>query len=465
MITNVVHYFFPDLKHEESRKFTLLGITGFFVVGTYWLLRLLKQTIFLKVAFPESLGWAEHQGLLFQPTAKFLSPFVVLAVVLIYSKLVDLVKKQQLFYIICSFYGLFFATLAGLILIKEWYGAAALGKSILGSVGWVSYFAIESFGSLVVALFWSFTNSITKTESAKRGFPLIVSLMQFGAIGGSVLLLFSKSIGAMWPLIALASLFIFAVIAMIAYFMRVMPASQLIGNEAAAATEKKKDGFFEGFTSGLTLLVTRPYLMGVLVVSTFYEVASQIMDFQLHKQAVACPLFSDAIAFTRFEGMLGVGVNSLSFLVALLGTSYIIKRIGLRLSLLVYPAAFIVALSLLFLAFKAGCVGTTLLWITFAAMMVVKGMSYAFNNPVKEIMYIPTSKDAKFKSKGWIDMFGGRFAKSGGARITSLYKHDLSELMVYGTFFSFGIIGIWIIAALYVGKKNQQLQHSGEIIE
>lgn len=80
-------------------------------------------------------------------------------------------------------------------------------------------------------------------------------------------------------------------------------------------------------------------------------------------------------------------------------------------------------------------------------------------------MYIPTSKDAKFKSKAWVDMFGGRFAKATGARITNFYKHNLNDLMIYGSIFSFGLIGVWILAALFVGRKNQQLIKEGEIIE
>lgn len=466
MITQAAHYFFPDLKKEELRKFILLGTTGFFVVGTYWLLRLLKQTIFFKVAFPETLGWAARQGALFQPIAKGLSPFVVLAVVLIYSKLVDMFKKEQLFYIICSFYGILFGFFSIALFIKDWYGPQVLGKEILAAVGWLSYFTIESFGSLVVALFWSFTNSITESESAKRGFPLIVSLMQIGAIGGSVLLLTSTNIGVLWPFLAISTVFMFAIIGMIAYFMRTTPADQLIGNKTAHTTEKQKEGFFKGFISGLTLLVTRPYLLGVLIISTFYEMAMQIVEYQLHRQADICPDFAGEIGFCYFQGLFGLGVNGLSFLVALLGTSYLIKRLGTRLSLLVYPIIFAIAIALLFVFFQfAGASATSLLWATFGTMMIIKGMSYAFNNPVKEIMYIPTSKDAKFKSKGWTDMFGGRFAKASGAQVTNAFKHNLNDLMVYGTFFSFGLIGVWFAAALYVGKKNQELIKDGKIIE
>jgi AAA family ATP:ADP antiporter len=41
-------------------------------------------------------------------------------------------------------------------------------------------------------------------------------------------------------------------------------------------------------------------------------------------------------------------------------------------------------------------------------MMVIKGMSYALNNPTKEILYQMTSINIKFKCKSWIDTFGQR---------------------------------------------------------
>lgn len=466
MLQQAIHYFFPDLHREELHKFSLLAIIGFFVIGTYWLLRLLKQTIFFKIAFPQELGWALNQGALFQPTAKFWSPFVVLATVLIYSKLVDMFKKHQLFYIICSFYGILFAGIAGVILVKEWYGAAVLGKQVLASVGWINYFAVESFGSLVVALFWSFTNSITTAGDAKKGFPVIVTVMQIGAIVGSALLLSTEHVGAMWPFILLTAIFMFIIVGMMWYFMKVIPHQELIGNTAAAENEKKKEGFFEGFISGLVLLATRPYLMGILVISTFYEVCSQIIDYQMHAQASRLPELASEIAFSRFEGIFGVSSNGLSFLIALLGTSYIIKRWGTRLSLLVYPTIFAMTIGVLLFYFSYGSpTPTHLVWATFGAFMIIKSIGYALNNPLKEMMYIPTSKDAKFKSKGWIDMFGGRFAKAAGGRITNLFKHDLSDLMVYGTFISFGVIGVWFAAALYVGSKNEKLLKSGTIVE
>lgn len=466
MVSNVIRFFYPDLQKDEIRRFSLLAAIFSFIIGTYWLLRLLKNTIFLKVAFPEELGWAHGQGLLFQPTAKFWSPFVVLIMVLVYSKLVDLVKKHQLFYVICSFYALLFAACAAMLFVKDFYGAQYLGSFVLAAVGWVSYFAIESFGSLVVALFWSFTNSITDSESAKRGFPFVVAMAQISAILGSGLLFFSSSIGALWPILLLAAFLVSAVIPLVHYFIKTTPADQMVGNKAAAATEKKQEGFLEGFFSGLILLVSRPYLLGVLIVSTFYEAVAQIVEYQMQVFAHKSPLYgSNEIAFAQFQSTYGVGINTMSFLIALLGTSYLIKRFGVRIGLLIYPVAFGCTLGALYAFFLCGQSPTALLWATFAAMIVIKGIGYAVNNPTKEMMYIPTSKDAKFKSKGWIDTFGSRFAKAGGAQVTNTFKHSMSELMVFGTMFGFGLIGIWIVAAFFVGFKNKQLVDKGQIIE
>jgi ATP:ADP antiporter, AAA family len=465
MMSNIILYFYPDLKKDEVKKFALLSAIFFLIIGTYWLLRLLKNTIFLKVAFPACLGWDPQQGCLFQPIAKFWSPFVVLVMVLIYSKLVDLVKKHQLFYIICTFYAFIFAGCAAVLLAKDLYGAEQLGRFSLAAMGWLSYFAIESFGSLVVALFWSFTNSITDSDSAKRGFPFIVAMAQLAAIVGSGTLFFSASLGSLWPILLMTSGLVLCVIPLVHYFMKHVPADQLVGNVAAAATEKKKEGFFEGFVSGLILLFSRSYLLGVLIISTFYEAVSQIIEYQMQVFASMSTKYTTEIAFAQFQSTYGICINTVSFLVALLGTSYIIKRFGTRISLLIYPVIFGLTLLTLFVFFKMGQSSTALLWATFAAMVVIKGVGYAINNPTKEVMYIPTSKDAKFKSKGWIDTFGSRFSKSGGAQVTNAFKHNLSDLMIYGSLFGCGLITLWIVAAYFVGLRNKQLVDNGQIIE
>jgi len=464
MFTQMVHYFYPDLKREEIKKFGLLALAFFFTIGAYWALRLLKDTIFFKYAFPADLGWAPNQGALFQPTAKKYSFFLVIALVAVYTKLVDMFEKHKLFYILCSFYATLFACITAALFVQANFGDAYLGKTILAATGWVSYFAIESFGSILVALFWSFTASITATDAAKRGYPLIIAGAQFGAIGGSAINYFPSILGP-WKLLLLSTLALLAIMAVIACFMRVIPEEQRMGNKKAHATEKEKEGFFEGLFAGIKLLVTRGYLLGIFIVSTFYEVINTIVDYQMKAQASLHPYYGAKEHFQEFMSLYGMATNGLALFMALLGTSYLIKRYGLIFGLLFFPVILGIALATLFGFFQFGPSASQLLWATFAVMMVAKGLSYAVSNPTKEMMYIPTSKDAKFKTKGFIDMFGGRGAKATGAQIADPFKNNLSDLMLYGTVLSFGLIGIWMAAALYVGRKNAKLTAEGKIVE
>jgi ATP:ADP antiporter, AAA family len=78
-------------------------------------------------------------------------------------------------------------------------------------------------------------------------------------------------------------------------------------------------------------------------------------------------------------------------------------------------------------------------------------------------MYIPTSKDIKFKAKSWIDMVGNRSAKALGSGVNAFFT-NLSQLVFYGSIFSLGIVGIWISVAFYVGKTHKELLEKDHII-
>jgi len=468
MLISVVQFFWPSINKEEARKFGLLAVGLLCLFGSYWMLRILKDTIFFTIAFPEALGWMKNQGAKFQPLAKMYSLVAVFISIIVYTRLVDLFKKHQLFYIIGTFYITIFGSISAVLLANEmnFLGSGELTKTVLATTGWVSYLSIESFGSIMIPLFWSFVVSITKTESAKVGFPIIVAGAQIGSIAGSALNIVSDRFGGQSGLLLIGCALILGNIFLINYFMKTTPSSLLEGNKVAEQHDAKhaKEGFFESMISGIRLLFTRPYLFGVLLCSTLYEVIVTIVDYQMKALASGSGLSSSE--FSTFLGYFGVGVNGLAFLMALLGTSYFMKQFGLRFCLLLYPIGLGIALAGLYGFYLTNPNAQQLLWAISLVVIFGKGLSYAVNNPAKEMMYIPTSKDAKFKAKGWIDMFGGRTAKAGGSVITDRLKHSAEELMAQGTMISLAIIGLlWIPAALYVGNKNEQLIKENEIIE
>lgn len=452
MITGLVQFFYPDIKKEDIKKVSLLGLTFFFIVGSYWLLRLLKDLFFYeRLGFPVELGYMPNHGRDLIPFAKMVSPWIVLGVVVIYTKLVDMFEKHKLFYIIATFYTIAFSFVTAVVFTQAKFGNAAVGAPLLKITAFAAYWLTESLGSVLVALFWSFTVSSTTSDQAKRTFPFIVMLGQLGSILGSSLLSFGIPT---WVLFVIAISAFIGVLGTIHYLLKTVPADQMKSDK-----EEKKSK--PDMLSGIRLLVTKPYLMGVLVVSTFYEIAGTIVDYQMKSQVMEA-----GMNFKWFQGVYGTSVNFLSFALALLGTSALMKRFGIRVCLMVYPLSFAIMLTGLFFVYQTGlATPIQLAWAAFAVMIVVKGASYAVNNPIKEMMYIPTSKDAKFKAKGIIDMLGGRSAKAGGAAISDTLKASMDNLFMYGSLIGLGIIGVWMAAAIYVGKKNKQLVDSGKIIE
>ena len=457
MISGIINFFYPDIKKDDIKKASLLGLTFFFIVGAYWLLRLLKDLFFYNsIAFPVSLGWDADAGRASIPTAKFWSPFVVLACVVIYTKLIDMFEKHKLFYIILSFYITAFSIVTGIMFAQATYGDAFVGKTLLLYTGYTAYWLTESFGSVLVAFFWSFTVSSTPSDQAKRTFPLIVALGQIGSISCSSLLYFP---GATWIKFAIAIGMLVGVFLTVRYMIKTIPADQMKSDK-----EEKKSK--PDMLSGIKLLLTEPYFIGVLIVSTFYEIAGTIVDYQMKSQVKLA-----GMNFEHFQATLGTSVNLLSFVIALLGTSALMKRFGIRVCLLIYPASFALMLTGLFVYYQSGLSTPTMLaWAAFSVMLIVKAASYAVNNPIKDMMYIPTSKDAKFKVKGIIDMLGGRSAKGTGAAIAGKFNvpgnavASMHNLFLYGSLVGLGVIGVWIAAALYVGKKNQKLVKNNEIL-
>jgi AAA family ATP:ADP antiporter len=434
MALNIFRRLWGDLTPEEYKKFGMLAGIFAFIIGTYWLMRPLKDALFMNIV-----------GKTYIPYAKMASVVLLIPLILLYSKLVDMVEKHKLLYILPAFYIVFFAVSA-FLLAHPTIGLANTTPSKDRIFGWVIYLAIESFGSLIPGLFWSFLNSTTDSASAKRGYALVVSGAQIGSIAGPEFAKHATAIG-MPMLFVIVAAGLFLIPMMVMWFVKHHPSVK----EAAPQGEKKKStGFFEG----LRLLVSKPYLLGILGVATLYEVIGTIIDYQM--KFIADDVYHSTEKVTEFLGWYGQCANILALVFALVGTSYIIRRFGLRFSLVAFPVAVAGVICYVW-AFPT-------LWVLFGAMVAIKGLSYALNNPCKEIMYIPTSKDIKFKTSSWISGFGGRTSKAAGSGVNALFTNAAS-LMFFGSIISLGIVGIWILVAMYVGTKNNQLIKDSAIVE
>jgi len=267
---------------QEVRKFAFLAIIFCFIIGIYWALRPLKDGI-----FGDYLHWGTYQ-----PWAKMLSLVVIVPLIIFYNKLIDMYPRNKLFYILTSAYGLTALLFAAVFLSPYGIGATGAAKAafLRPAIGWAWYVYVESFGSLLVALFWAFTSDITKPGAARRGFPMIALLGQMGNILGPKYLN-AKELGfaSSAPVVIILAGLIFGIGLLLWLFIKVTPQDQMTGFEAVITEDIKKDLKEEaGFLDGLKHLLRHKYLLGIAAIIIFYEVIVTMVDFVFFDSCCIC---------------------------------------------------------------------------------------------------------------------------------------------------------------------------------
>lgn len=416
-----------SFTRTEIGRFLCLGGTLMTIIGIYWALRSVKDPVFAALV-----------GIERQPMAKLLSLTVMLPIVMIYSKLVDRYHKEKLFYILSSVYALIFVGSSFLLRSSTW-GLGVTEPGFSNYLGWVFYVSIESFGSLLVALFWAYATTVSSEAEGKQSFPLIIFLAQLGAILGPTAVTFAPHFGI--PNLVLACGLLIAVVPLV------------IGHYAhhyGHAPDKHRTVSAEkdsGMLAGLRVLLSSKYVLGIFAVSTLHEIVVTVMDFQM--KLLASSTYPRPEDFANFMGHYGQAVNGFALLWAITGSSFIIRFLGVRFALAIYPLLVIALVTLVYLE--------PTLWVIFACLVVFKVLNYTLNNPTKELLYIPTSVDVRFKAKAWIDTFGSRSFKGIGSAFTNVYRQAFTELTRYGFVFSLAVIAVWLYAALSVGRSYREL--------
>ncbi len=466
------------LPPEEMLRTLCLATTLFFMIGGYWLLRSLKDSVLMALCGYQAI-----------PKAKMLSVFVVLGVVSVYNHLLDSdLAKHQLFYIFGTFYFCLFSIIAFMLMDPN-IGLANKYQDESRILGWVSYCAIESFGSVMVSLFWSFANSNITLETAKSSYGVMVAFAQLGSILGPA---FVTRFAEDW---GIASCYLLGALNMLLlqgtmyFYVRTYGTNEsreLAAKEAAtkgaseqetAPPKKKKER--AGILEGLVLFWKYNYVKGIFAISCLFMVEVTIVDFTL--KVLAKEYFSEEYpcditnpdcynaetkvfglteeasnAIASFMGLFGVATNSLSFVFSLLGTSAIIRKLGLRMTLLLFPSLCLLVIIVVRLR--------PTLYIVFLAMIMLKANSYALNNPTKEMLYQPTSGAVRYKAKSWIDIFGARGSKALGSVVTNAFSDSAENLVANGSLVGMAVSIFLIWNARFMGKLFEEYTESGYVV-
>lgn len=438
MLKRFASEWFGDFGRQELKKFIFLGIIFGLVIGIYWVLKPVKDAVFMSMVGAKKIGHA-----------KIFSLIALFPAVMLLGKLIDLFPRHRILYVLGALYAVC-TFIFGFLLAHPTIG---LSNTVVDSsrvLGWLWYVFVESYGSIMVATFWAFAIDITQPESAKRGFPVVVLVGQVCSLLSTVYL--TPLAGAdRWGSSALVIMFtaflILMIAILVAIFVHVTPKDQMIGYHQTNVESEKP-----GFLKGLTLLLSHWYLVGMFTIIAIYEIVLTILDFHF-KNFVELTVF-DASSRVLYLNDYGFWVNLVACASLILGVSNIQRRLGVSASLALMPCIVAVAVYTFFMHPKI----SVLFWI----MVGAKGMHYALNGPSIKQLYVPTSTDVKYKSQAWIETFGSRVSRGMGSGFNMLLEpftiwlgpaQGLAFHIAASSMLSMGLLIVWFGIALYLGKE------------
>jgi len=435
---------------QEIRKFLSLAFIFFLLIGVYWALRPIKDSIFFATVGANNLPWA-----------KIFSAIFILPIIMFYSKIVEIFQRNKVFYIMLTLYAI--AALVFMILFKHpTIGLANKTVSSSRIIGWLWYWYIESYGSLIIASFWVIVTDITLPESAKRGFPLIYIFGQLGNFAGPYFITAKKlGFSTSAPIAGICAALMICIAIMLWLFMKFTPKSQLKryeGHETEAKNKKHKVGFLEGIKT----IFTNGYLVGILFVIMVFEIIVTIFDFQF--KLLVASAFPSEVGASAYLAKYAYTTGIVAFLCVTFGINSIQRKLGMFASLLITPILVLGAVFLLWI--------NPILGVAFWIMVLAKAVNYALNQPTIKNLYIPVKKSTRYKSMGWIEAFGGRSSKSIASAVNLfrkifITKHGAAGAMIFLTVsssISIGLIGIWLLVAFYLAKTHKKAITNNDVV-
>jgi ATP:ADP antiporter, AAA family len=306
---------------------------------------------------------------------------------------------------------------------------------------WVGIFSIS-----LVAQFWSYANDLYTREAGDRLFPVIVIGMTAGAPIGSLVTgrLFSMGVVPQVILQASAALLLLTLVLYVVINRR--ETRRAGGRQEALAPG---GGFELVLRSGyLRLIAALIVLLNIVNTNGEYLIA-RLLSSHAAELAAANPSFNVQAYLGAFSGSYQFWVNVTALLVQAFVASRLVKYAGLRGVLLALP---LIALGG-YTVIAAGVGFAVVRWIKTAE----NATDYSIMNTARQLLWLPTSREEKYKAKQAIDTFfvrGGDLLSAGvvylGTRALRMSISGFATVNVVLTV-------VWIALALLILQRYRQL--------
>ncbi len=411
----------------------------FLVITSFWILKPIKKALFLEFYEEDGfdlLGW-QMSAPQAELIAKVLNMVVAFLAVIVFTWLANRFRRQQLTLIFVAFF------LASYVLFS--FEVRSPGPAGV----WSFYLFGDLFSTLMVATFFAFLNDSVTPDAAKRLYGMIgVGGVLGGVFGANFVALFITEVErAQWLWICFAIGLLIATVA--------LSAGRIVDRNPPPEREEEEQpkqdepsAARNPAVEGAWLVSRSSYLLAIVTIVGIYEIVSTILDFQFTSTVTH---FLSGPAIGEQLSLVFAITNSVAFLVQLLLTGFVMSRLGVHVALLVLPLAILAA--------SVGFTALPILWLGCLLNTADNGFSYSINQSAKESLYVPTTKDEKYKAKAFIDMFVQRFAKALAVfvslAITTIFVEFSSIRWLSAV--TIPLVVVWIFAALYAGRRFREM--------
>ncbi len=367
---------FADVRSGEGVGVLLLTVNVFLLLAAYYLLRPARQALILTEGGAVAASYSSAA-----------QAVLLLGIVPFYGWLGTRVRRIRLIAIT----GLFFASN---LVIFFLLGQAGVREGVAFFI-WLGIFNV-----FVISQFWAFANDLYTEGQGRRLFPMIGVGASLGAwVGASTVA----------PLVQRARFTPYSLMIAAAVLLLVALGLTVIVNRRESARAQpeaaKLDQATLGRQGGFELILADRYLLWIAVLTILLNVVNTTGEFLLNRmvetEALARfgadpDLRAESQRFVgAFFGSFNAYVSFVGFVLQLLVTSRVMRFMGVRGAMFILPAIALVNYSVIAVV--------PLLAIVRIGKVLENSTDYSIQNTIRQALYLPLSRESKYKAKAAID--------------------------------------------------------------
>jgi AAA family ATP:ADP antiporter len=412
--------FFTDVRPGEGMTAVLMLVNIFLLLVCYAVIKTVREPLILLG------GGAEVRSYAAAGQALLLMGFVPL-----YSWFASRVNRARLLVGVTVFF----------IVCVELFASAVVAR--VPYVGVAFFIWVGIFNVSLVAQFWSFANDIYDKEAGDRLFPVVVMGMTAGAPLGSFVAARLFRMGLAPEMILQVSALLLCVSVLL--YLRIN--NRQTGPAAAKSATLSAEGGFRLVLSSryLRLIALLVVLLNVVNTTGEYLVA-RLLTLHVTELASANPAFDRQAYIGAFSGEYQFWVNVTALMLQAFVASRLIKRGGLTAALLALPLIALGGYSII----AAGVGFSVVRWIKTAE----NATDYSIMNTARQLLWLPTTREEKYKAKQAIDTF---FVRGGDVLSAAVVYLGTRVLHLTVDQFAVGNIAltlVWLGVALMILKPS-----------